>query len=86
MTTLTGSALDWYAWEARARAISLELKLRPSGMRSRNLKLAWPGICAALGRPATLRMTEKNLAHIYTLAKAKAEELKATIKPGEVTP
>lgn len=56
------------------------------GMRSRNLKLAWPGICSALGQPTTLRMTEKNLALVYGLAKAKAEWCKQFIKPGEVTP
>jgi hypothetical protein len=86
MTTITGNALEWYAWEARASAISLEIKLRPSGMRSANLKRAWPGICAALGQPPTLKMTVKNLTKVYELAKARAAEVKTTIKPGEVTP
>lgn len=86
MTTITGNALEWYAWEARASAIGLELTLRPSGMRSANLKHAWPGICKVLGQAGDLRMTTKNLALVYGLAKARAEWCKQFIKPGEVTP
>jgi hypothetical protein len=85
MTIITGNGLNWYAWLSRQKLMELELKMRPSGMRSRMLAAAWPGIREALGMKHA-KMTEKALRETIEVCSAKVSAAEKEILDGDIRP
>lgn len=78
MTMLTGGAIQWYKWLAAQKALEMEIN---HGLKSRAFKVARSSLIRQLGLPPRTK-NDKMLEAI----KAKVEECRKAIKPGEVEP